>query len=50
MNDSRVTISNAQAAAHLGIRAVHQGVRLLPDMTVGENILLEFSPHKHFAI
>lgn len=49
MNDSRVTINNAQVAAQLGIRAVHQGVRLLPHMTVGENILLEFSPYKHFA-
>ena len=49
VNDRQVTIVNPRVAAQLGIRAVHQEVRLLPFMTVAENILLDYAPLKRFV-
>lgn len=48
VNGSRVNLANPRSAAKLGIRAVHQEVRLLPYLTVAENILLDFAPHRSF--
>src|SRR3989304_6093147 len=48
VNGRPVTLINARIATQLGIRAVHQEVRLLPFMTVAENILLDYAPQKRF--
>ena len=50
VNGREVSLSTPRVAQSLGIGAVHQGVRLVPFMSVVDNVLLDYAPQKRLFV
>ena len=50
LNNQTVKFKNANDAIHHGISKVHQEVSLIPELTVGQNIVLGYEPKKGILI